>query len=397
MIIRRISPKITAKRVAAYARVSTLAEAQEESYETQVNYYSDMISGTAGWEFAGMYADQGITGTSATKRPQFMKMLEDARDGRIDLILCKSISRFSRNFVDAQRYIHELKAINVEVRFEKEGIKSLDPGSDLIFSLMAAIAQEESRSISENVKWSYQRLAEQGIRHVGNNHMLGFDEVDGKLTPNIDAWIVRMMFDDYAKGLAPSTIIRHLQEAGAKRLHSDRCFTWSAILAILKNEAYVGDRLIQKTAPQDYLTKKPDPTVEYESRFIRNDHEGIVSRELWNKAQQRLARDKLERENGLFSDHRSHFLYGRVFCAECGEPYRRFTAQVVSGTHKVWRCRGRISKNGCHNKQIDENELMRKISQAIGSSCTEESVYKIRVQISEKEILIEKATVAESA
>ena len=157
MNIRRIAPKIAQKKVAAYARVSTLSEEQEESYETQVKYYTSMIEATEGWGFVGIYADQGITGTSAAKRPQFLRMLEDAREGKMNLILCKSISRFSRNFAEAEKYVHELKSINVEIRFEKEGISSFDPGSDLIFSLMAAMAQEESRSISENVKWSYRR------------------------------------------------------------------------------------------------------------------------------------------------------------------------------------------------------------------------------------------------
>ena len=200
MNIRRIAPKIAQKKVAAYARVSTLSEEQEESYETQVKYYTSMIEATEGWGFVGIYADQGITGTSAAKRPQFLRMLEDAREGKMNLILCKSISRFSRNFAEAEKYVHELKSINVEIRFEKEGISSFDPGSDLIFSLMAAMAQEESRSISENVKWSYRRLAEKGIRHVGNHRMLGYKEVNGKLTPNDDAWIVRMIFEEYAAG-----------------------------------------------------------------------------------------------------------------------------------------------------------------------------------------------------
>ena len=365
MIIRRIAPKIAVKRVAAYARVSTLAEAQEESYETQRSYYADLIDGTDGWELVGIYADQGISGTSASKRPQFMKMLQDARDGKIDLILCKSISRFSRNFVDTQRYIHELKALNVEVRFEKEGINSFEPSSDLIFSLMAAIAQEESRSISENVKWSYRRLAELGIRHVGNNHMLGYDEVGGKLTPNKDAWMVRQMFQDYAAGMAPSAILQHLQETGAKRLHSGRSFTWSSVLTILRNEAYVGDRLLQKTAPQDFLTKKPDPMAEYEAKYLRDDHEGIVTREVWDRVQERLRETEKARSAGLNCRNTAHPLYGRLFCASCGEPYRRCTASRVSGNYKTWRCRGRVKSSGCKNRHVEESVLFQEIADAL--------------------------------
>lgn len=387
--------------MAAYARVSTLSEDQEESYETQVRYYTSLIEATEGWELAGIYADQGITGTSALKRPQFLRMLEDARAGKINLILCKSISRFSRNFVEAQKYVHELKSINVEVRFEKEGISSFDPGSDLIFSLMAAIAQEESRSISENVKWSYRRLAEVGIRHVGNHRMLGYKEVDGKLTPNEDAWMVRLMFEEYAAGCSPNEIIQHLQEKGAKRMRSEEPFSWSAILVILHNEAYVGDRLIQKTAPQNYLTKKPDPTVEYDSKLVHNDHEALVSREVWNQVQQRLFRSKQEREKGLFADHRSHVLYGHLFCAECGEPYRRYTAQIVSGTHKVWRCRGRVNKSGCRNKQIDEEVLLSAIRSELGIDAgdpdEEKFIRECRIVVGRQGITVEKQQAAEIA
>lgn len=401
MNIRRIAPKLAQKKVAAYARVSTLSEEQEESYETQVKYYTSMIEATEGWGFVGIYADQGITGTSAAKRPQFLRMLEDARDGKMNLILCKSISRFSRNFAEAEKYVHELKSINVEIRFEKEGISSFDPGSDLIFSLMAAMAQEESRSISENVKWSYRRLAEKGIRHVGNHRMLGYKEVNGKLTPNNDAWIVRMIFEEYAADESISQIIQHLNDAGAKRMRSGRAFDGSVISAILRNEAYVGDRLIQKTASQNYLSKKPDLTEPYDSHFIRDDHEPIVSREVWDQVQNRLKQEKEERDRGLFADHRSHFLYGKVFCAECGEPYRRYTAQVVSGTHKVWRCRGRVNKNGCRNKQVDEEVMLSEIRSALGiesdNSDGDVQVRDCRIMVSKQGITVEKQMVEETA
>ena len=358
MIIRKIERKVEATRVAAYARVSTLDEDQEESYETQVNYYTRRIAATEGWVFVGMYADQGITGTSAEKRPNFMRLLDDARAGKIDLILCKSVSRFSRNYADAHKYVHELKSYHVEIRFEKDGISTFDPSADLIFSLSAAIAQEESRHISENVKWAYRKLAERGIRHIGSHRALGYAEVDGKLTPNDDAWIVKQIYEDYAAGLLPSEIINHLIEADAKRLRVEKDFDWTTLLRMLRNEIYVGDRLIQKAPPINFLTKKPDLTEEYESKFIENDHEGIVSREIWNQVQERLNREKQERECGVFSKEQSHFLYGKLFCAECGMPYRRFTAPIASGTHKVWRCTGRIRKNGCKNHQVAEEEVL---------------------------------------
>ncbi|MBR3245156.1 MAG: recombinase family protein, partial [Parasporobacterium sp.] len=310
MIVRRVATSIARKRVAAYARVSTLAEEQDESYETQVRYYTDLIHANEGWEMVNVYADHGLTGTSTEKRPQFMQMLEDARGGKIDIILCKSISRFSRRFTDAQKYVHELKSLNVEVRFDKEGLSSFDPNTDMLFSLMATIAQEESRSISENVKWAYRRLAEQGIRHVGNHHMLGYDEVDGKLTPNKDAWIVRLMFEEYAAGVAPCDILRHLQEKGAKRMRSEKEFTWSSVMTILKNEVYVGNRLLQKSPPQNYLTKRPDPAEAYDSKYIHADHEGVVTGAIWDAVQARLKRTETDKKKGVNMRCTAHFLYG---------------------------------------------------------------------------------------
>lgn len=144
----------------------------------------------------------------------------------------------------------------------------------------------------------------------------------------------------------------------AKRLKVEKDFDWTTLLRMLRNEIYVGDRLIQKAPPINFLTKKPDLTEEYESKFIENDHEGIVSREVWNQVQERLNREKQARELHVFSKEQSHFLYGKLFCAECGMPYRRFTAPIASGTHKVWRCTGRRKKNGCKNHQVAEEDIL---------------------------------------
>ena len=366
MIRNKVVAILEQKHVAAYARVSTLLEQQEESYETQVDYYRKLIESTDGWELVDIYADQGITGTKVANRPQFLRMMQDARDGKIDIILCKSIARFSRNAGETLIYVQELKKYHVEVRFEKEGISTFDPTADFIFNIYAALAQEESRAISENVKWSYRRLAEQGIRHVGNNRMLGYDEIDGKLTPNKDAWIIRQIFKEYAKGTAPSVIIEHLKESGAHRMRSESPMNWSSILYILRNEAYVGDRRLQKSAPQNYLTKKPDPTVEYETIYLSSDHKGIVSREIWNAVQKRLKDNMDLRERGIFIKCTAHFLYGKVFCSECGQLYTRWTAKRAAAPYKTWRCRGKVRKGNCGSRYIKETELLCSISGKLG-------------------------------
>ena len=379
MIIRKRVANVAIKRVAAYARVSTLAEQQEESYETQMRYYTELINSTEGWELVRVYADQGISGTSVKKRPAFMEMIADAEAGKIDIILCKSISRFSRNFVEAQEYVHKLKALNVEVRFEKDGVSSFDASTDILFGTMAAVSEEESRSISENVKWSYRRKAEMGVRHVGNNHMLGYDEINGKLTPNEDAWIVKLIFEEYAAGISPSEILDHLQEKGAKRMRSQRGFTYSNIMRILHNEAYVGDRLLQKTAPQDFKTKKPDPNVPYESKYIYNDHEGIITPAVWDAVRERMARVEALREQGLAPRVTAHFLYGRLYCAECGQPYRRFTAKNHSGHYKTWRCKGHVA-GMCQNRHVRETELYEGICEVMGWETMDEWAFGETIQ-----------------
>lgn len=269
--------------------------------------------------------------------------------------------------------------INVEVRFEKEGISSFNPSSDMLFGAMAAVAQEESRSISENVKWAYRRLAEQGVRHVGNNHMLGYDEVHGKLTPNGDAWIVKLIFEEYAAGVAPATILTHLKEKGARRMRSKNDFTWSVALRILNNECYVGDRLLQKTAPQNFLTKRPDPKEAYESKYIYNDHEGIITPAVWDAVRERMKRTGAKKKQGLSPRCNAHFLYGMIYCSECGQPYRRYTAKNHTETYKTWRCRGRVA-GLCVNRHIRESELMESICSAMGWDSMDEWAFTETVE-----------------
>ena len=365
-VVSKNTARKAKKRVAAYARVSTLMEEQEESYETQRRYYEAFIRKNPDWVYSGIYADKGITGTSATKRPEFMRMIDAARKGEIDIILCKSISRFSRNVLDTQRYVHELKSIHVEVRFEKEGISSYDNSADLIFSVLATAAEMESRSISENVKWSIQKRQEAGTYRVGSNHMLGYDEIDGKLTPNQDAWIIKLIFEEYARGISIRDIIRQLNDKGAHRLRVDKPFCSGILYSILRNEAYVGDRLFQKTAPSNVLTKKPDFTVSYSSKYIYNEHEAIIDSYIWDGVCERLDREAKQRSEGVYKNANSHFLYGKIFCAECGQPYSRHTARGKDGLYKTWRCNGRIRGSGCGNRHIKETELIEEIRKALG-------------------------------
>ncbi len=223
--------------------------------------------------------------------------------------MVKSISRFSRNVADAQKYVYELKE-------------------------------------------------------------LGYDtDKSGKLVPNEDAWIVRQIFSDYAAGLLPARIAKRLDEAGAKRLRCDKPFEISIIMKILHNELYVGDRLLQKEAPHHYLTKRPDPTEPYASYYISNDHKPIINRETWDRAKALLERRKSERQEGVHIREKTHFLYGKVFCADCGAPYRRRTMRRGEALVKAWNCAERQKGkqgNGCKNVIIREDELLKTITEKLG-------------------------------
>ena len=371
MIIHRIAPQkeLQKLRVAAYARVSTGTEEQADSYETQVDYYTRLIRQNMQWEYIDVYADLAKTATSAKHRPEFQRMITDAKARKLDLLLVKSISRFARNVVDAQKYVHIMKQYDVEVRFENEAISSFDPASELMFNILAATAQQESKNKSENVRWAYQKRAEQGIRHIGNNRVMGYDEVNGMLTPNKDAWVVKMIFEQYANGISPAQIIKNLETAGAKRLRCDKPFEIPVIMRILSNEIYAGDRLLQKQAPHHYLTKRPDPTISYKSHYIVGGHEPIIDRETWERVKGLLEQKKRERKGGIHVRGNVHFLYGLVLCAECGSPYKRRTITRGDRQFKVWNCAQRQKGhrgNGCRNRIIREDELLQTISMEMG-------------------------------
>ena len=217
MKISRIPAKRENKkvRVAVYCRVSTKREEQEDSLEAQQAAYTELISLRSDWELVGVYTDS-LSGLSAEKRPEFMKMIDEAMAGNIDRILCKSVSRFSRNVAECKKYADLLRTRNVAVEFEKENLRTDDPTSSFIFSLMAAIAENESRSISENIRWGYQERFKRGEFNLGNNRILGYDTVDGKLVPNKDADVIRLIYTLFLRDVNIDEIIRTLTDLGVK-------------------------------------------------------------------------------------------------------------------------------------------------------------------------------------
>lgn len=345
-------------RIAVYCRVSTKMEEQEDSLETQQAAYTNLISMRSDWELVGIYSDS-LSGLSAEKRPEFMRMVNEALEGKIDRILCKSVSRFSRNVAECKKYTDMLKLKNVIVEFEKEHISTADTTSAFLFSLMSAIAENESRSISENIRWGYRERFKRGEYNLGNNRILGYDCVDGKLVPNQDADTIRLIYTMFLQGSNVEEIIRKLTGMGVMT-RNDTPLGRNGILYILRNEAYKGDKQLQKRPPKNFITKKPDPTIPFESKYLENDHEAIVSRSVWDAVHRKLEENKAIEEVVGHRGGQPHFLYGKVFCGECGAPMTRRTVNGPGGGKiKTWICREKRKGSGCKCRNVKEEELLK--------------------------------------
>ena len=326
-------------KVASYCRVSTDGGDQANSFESQQRYFREYIDRHPEWELYEVYADEGITGTSTKKRTQFNRMINDAYSGKFKLIITKEVSRFSRNLLDTIAYTRELKSLGIGVIFMNDGFTSLDPDSELRLSIMGSIAQEESRKTSSRVKWGQTRQMERGV--VFGTSLLGYDVCDGKLTINPEgAEIVRLIFHKYGvEKKGTSIIARELREAGFKTYSDNVIWSSSHIVKILHNEKYVGDLVQKKTITPDYLThSKKYNRGEEELITIRDHHEPIIDRELWDTVQEEL--QKRNRKNNQNSGHSNrHIFSGKMVCGECGARFVSRSKTRKSGTsYKRWSC-----------------------------------------------------------
>ena len=264
------------RRVAAYARVSTDHEEQLTSYEAQVDYYTKYIMGREDWEFVSVYTDEGISATSTAKREGFKKMVADALAGRIDLIVTKSVSRFARNTVDSLQTIRQLKDKGIECYFEKEGIWTFDGKGELLITIMSSLAQEESRSISENCTWGQRKRFSDGKVCVPYSRFLGYDrgEEGGLVINEEEAVTVRLIYKMFLEGATPHSIAKHLTERGILSPGGKEKWNQSAVKSILTNEKYKGDALLQKSYTVDFLTKKKKMNEgEIPQYYVENSHE----------------------------------------------------------------------------------------------------------------------------
>jgi hypothetical protein len=269
-------PDVTKKRkVAGYARVFTDRDEQQTSFEVQLKYYTDYIGGRADWEFVKMYSDEGISATSTAKREGFKSMVEDALDGKIDLIITKSVSRFARNTVDSLSTIRKLKEHGTECYFEKENIWTFDSKRELLITIMSSLAKEESRSISENCTWGVRRRFQNGECRVAFSRFLGYDE--GWKINEEQAETVRLIYKLILSGLSTIAIARELESRGIKAPSGGDRWHWDIVKSILKNEKYRGDALLQKKYTPDFLTKKlVKNRGEVPQYYVTGHHEGIV-------------------------------------------------------------------------------------------------------------------------
>ena len=374
-------------RVAAYCRVSTDDEEQLTSYEAQKNYYTDKIMTNKEWTMAGIFADEGITGTSARKRPEFLRMIRQCKQGKIDIILTKSISRFARNTVDCLNYIRALKELGIAVIFEKENINTLEADSEILITMLGAFAQSESEFISSNVRWGKRQAMKEGKATIQYKYLYGYRKgADGK--PEIipeQAEVVRRIYDLFLSGTSIRDIKEYLEQNNIRNVDGEVKWARNAINSILTNEKYCGDVLLQKTYIDDCINKKVKKnTGQLPMYLVQNHHEGIISREIFDAAQAELARrnagkspSKKNAPTGRSRYSSKYALTDRLYCGECGTRYQRCTWRNHDGSKRiVWRCVSRVDYGHkyCHNSPtLDEVPLQNAILAAINKSASEKS------------------------
>lgn len=357
------------KRVAAYCRVSTEQAEQLSSYEAQVNYYTTYITNHPEYEMAGIYADEGISGTNTKKREQFNKMIEDCKAGKIDMIITKSISRFARNTLDCLNFVRMLKELGIGVLFEKENINTLDSKGEVLLSILSSLAQDESRSVSENSTWGIRRRFEQGKVTVNHKKFVGYDkDENGNLIINEkQAKIVRRIYTDYLNGKGPNRIVKELEKEGVPNWNGIAKWYESSVRKMLSNEKYKGDALLQKTYTVDFLLKKRVVNNgEVPQYYVEESHPAIIDKEIWEAVQLEKERrhafaTKYGQQKVDYSTTDNPFA-GRVICGCCGGVYGR---KVWNSTNErlrriVWQCNNKYAtkgKKGCDNRHINDEVL----------------------------------------
>lgn len=365
--------KVKKLRVAAYCRVSTETEEQNSSYEVQVAHYTEFIKKNAEWEFAGIFTDDGISGTNTKKREEFNRMIDECMEGNIDLVITKSISRFARNTLDCLKYIRQLKDKNIAVFFEKENINTMDAKGEVLLTIMASLAQQESQSLSQNVKLGLQYRYQQGKVQVNHNRFMGYtkDEEGNLIIVPEEAEIIKRIYREYLEGKSLAGIGRDLEKDGILTAAGKPRWRPETIKKILMNEKYIGDALLQKTFTVDFLTKKRVKNEGHVPQYyVENSHEAIIPKELFLQAQEELHRRNniytgADKNKRLYSS--KYALSTITFCGDCGDIYRRVYWNVHGRKEFVWRCVTRIEQGPetCKNRTVKEGDLYDAVMTAI--------------------------------
>ena len=355
---RRPLQQVTRRKVAGYARVSTDSDEQFTSYEAQVDYYTNFIRSNPEWDFIKVYTDEGISGTNTKHRDGFNEMIADALNGRIDLIVTKSVSRFARNTVDSLTTIRKLKEHGTEVYFEKEAIWTFDSKGELLLTIMSSLAQEESRSISENVTWGRRKQFFDGKVSLPYGQFLGYCKgADGlpEIVPE-EAETVRLIYRMFRDGKAPSYIARRLTSQGIPTPSGKKIWQANVVESILTNEKYKGDARLQKKFTTDFLTKKQKVNEgEVPQYYVENSHPAIIEPRAWDEVQ-RIMRQR--KASGKRHDCSSPFS-GRVICGDCGTAYGSKVWHSNDPYRKViWQCNAKFkNKEKCRTPHVTEERL----------------------------------------
>ena len=385
--INIIEPKVpqmpSRKKVAAYARVSMESERLQHSLSAQVSYYSSLIQQNPAWEYAGVYADDGITGTKTNDRTEFNRMIADCEAGKIDIILTKSISRFARNTVDLLIAVRHLKELGISVQFEKEHIDSLSEDGELMLTLLASFAQEEVRSLSDNVKWGTRKRFEKGIPN-GRFQIYGYRwDGDHLVVEPEEAKIVKLIYDNFLNGLSAESTEKQLEEMGVKS-YKGQHFGNTSIRQILGNITYTGNLLFQKEYTVDPISKKSRKNQgELPQYWVENTHEAIIPMEVYQAVQEEKAR---RRELGVFANWsiNTSCFTSKIKCGRCGKSYQRSNRKGrkdPDANYTVWIC-GTRRKTGnaqCQNKDIPEPMLKEACAAVLGLDEFDETVFSEQI------------------
>ena len=350
--------EVKKRRTAGYARVSTDSEEQQTSYEAQVDYYTNYIKSREDWEFVEVYTDEGISATNTKHREGFKRMIADALAGKIDLIVTKSVSRFARNTVDSLTTVRKLKEKGIEIFFEKENIWTLDSKGELLITIMSSLAQEESRSISENCTWGQRKRFADGKVTVPFNRFLGYDRgEDGNLVVNPEqAATVRRIYSMFLQGMTPFGIASKLTADGVLSPGGKERWNAGAVRSILTNEKYRGDALLQKSYTVDFLTKKKKPNEgEIPQYYVEGNHEAIIAPDVFEAVQRELER----RSNGRNRHSGVHLFSGKIKCGQCGSWYG---SKVWHSTDKyrqvIWQCNHKFDNDArCSTPHFTDDEI----------------------------------------